>query len=259
MTPATLDHDEAGLTPVSAEDDTDSGPARNDRDRQRKCIVRQERHVRDEMVRFVLSPEAEVVPDLACRLPGRGAWVFASRSALDLAQTKGAFARAFRRPVRLPSGLTSIVADLLARRALDLLGMAKKAGDLVVGFEKVRESVRTERPLCLIEAADGSDDGRGKLLALMKAVHADDKRDAGTVERLRLPPVVGCFSAAELGMALGRERVIHACLKDGRVSRIWMRELGRVAGFRSLTPDDWRKAGGLVHDRDPATEGGTAS
>ncbi|MBU6318481.1 MAG: RNA-binding protein [Alphaproteobacteria bacterium] len=255
MTQATLDREGAALSEASADLETDVGPPRAGEGVERRCIVRQDRFPRDEMIRFVLSPEGEVTPDVACRLPGRGAWVCASSSAVDLAQSKGIFSRAFRQTVRTPPGLSATVGELLSKRALDFLGMSKKAGELVIGFEQVREAIRSERPACLIEASDGSADGRGKLLALLRAVHGGDRDDSVR----RLPELVGCFSGAELGMALGRERVIHACLREGRLSRVWMRELGRVAGFRPLWPVDWLRAGHSSDDHRPETEDGTAS
>jgi predicted RNA-binding protein YlxR (DUF448 family) len=255
MTQATLDPEGVVLSEASADLETDAGPPRAGEGVERRCIVRQDRFPRDEMIRFVLSPEGEVTPDIACRLPGRGAWVCANSSAIDLAQARGIFSRAFRQSVRTSPGLTATVSELLSRRALDYLGMTKKAGDLVIGFEQVRETIRSERPACLIEASDGSADGRGKLLALLRAVHGGERDDAVR----RLPELVGCFSGAELGMALGRERVIHACLREGRLSRVWMRELGRVAGFRPLWPVDWLHAGHSIDDHRPKTEDGTAS
>lgn len=252
---ATPDRETGVLSEALADPETDIRPPRAGDEVERRCIVRQDRFRRDEMVRFVLSPEGEVTPDVACRLPGRGAWVFADRAAIELAQARGVFSRAFRQSVRAPGDLSSAVAELLLKRTLDLLGMAKKAGELVIGFEQVREAIRSERLACLIEASDGSADGRGKLMALVRAVYGGGRDDASR----RVPDLVGCFSGAELGMALGRERVIHACLREGRFSRVWMRELGRVSGFRPLLPGDWLQAGYSSDDHRPETEDGTAS
>ncbi len=118
------------------------------------------------MIRFVLSPDGEVTPDLAGRLPGRGAWVSANRAAVEAALKKGAFSRAFKKQAKTPPGLVDAIDGLLARRVLDMLGLVKRSGDLILGFEQVREAVRASRPACLIEASDGSEDGRGKLLGL---------------------------------------------------------------------------------------------
>jgi predicted RNA-binding protein YlxR (DUF448 family) len=252
MQPAAQNHDPA-LSEPDSEIETDAGPARggkaarapgresgrdSGREPERRCIATLQRQPQGRMIRFVLSPDGEATPDLAARLPGRGAWVTASREALDLAVRKGAFSRAFKTQAKAPAGLPDQVETLLARRVLDMLGLAKRSGDLILGFEQVREWIRAERPGCLIEASDGAADGRSKLLGLLKAAHAADEAGPGFVDVAGL--VAGCFSAGELGMALGRERVIHACLKQGRFADAWMGELARLSGFRRLWPAEWR-------------------
>jgi predicted RNA-binding protein YlxR (DUF448 family) len=245
VAPATNSPD-VGLT-GDKELETDAGPhrgggkaARHDQP-QRRCIATGERRGQGEMLRFVLSPDGQVTPDLGARLPGRGAWVIAKKDAIELALSKGAFARAFKAQAKTPSDLPAQVESMLAKRALDGLGLAKRAGDLILGYQQVREAIFKAAPACLIEAADGAADGREKVLALALGVLgpslAADKDERS--ENQRLPPVIGCFSSEELGMALGRGRVIHACLKQGRFAQNWMGELARLAGFRLVWRTDW--------------------
>ena len=247
--------------------ETDGGPPRVGKGRAgeraasqngRRCIATMESHPQSQMIRFVLSPDGEATPDLAARLPGRGAWVLATREAVETAAKKGAFARAFKAQAKVQPGLADRVEQLLVSRTLDQLGLAKRAGDLILGFEQVREAIQTARPGCVIEASDGAADGRSNVLALLRAVHGPERgperdalsgRPAGRqdgdpalderVENHRLPPVAGCFSADELGMALGRERVIHACLKQGRFATSWTGELARLSGFRRVWLAGW--------------------
>jgi predicted RNA-binding protein YlxR (DUF448 family) len=250
MLPAATSDD--ALTGIDQVAETDAGPTRvgvaTSTDPQRRCIATMENRPQHEMIRFVLSPDGVATPDLAGRLPGRGAWVTSSRHALELAEKKGAFARAFRSQVKTPSGLSAQVEQLLSRRVLDQLGLAKRAGELILGFEQVREAIREEKPACLIEASDGAADGRDKVLGLLRGVHSGQGE---RLENLELPPVIGCFSADELGMALGRGRVIHACLKQGRFANSWMGELARLSGFRAVfwpagwpSPDARQSVGG---------------
>ena len=241
MPQATSDGELSG----NAEAETDAGPPRagkaGARDPERRCIVTMERRPQGEMIRFVLSPDGQVTPDLAARLPGRGAWVSANREALDLAVKKGAFNRAFKAQVKTPPDLSAQTETLLAKRILDQLGLVKRAGDLILGFEQVREAVREARPGCLIEASDGSEDQRQKVLALVKGLHGPNRDEAGKpAGNPDLPPVIGCFSGDELGMALGRERVIHACVKYGRIAHAWTGELARLSGFRRVWLPDWQ-------------------
>jgi hypothetical protein len=193
----------------------------------RRCLITQERQPSASMIRFALSPEGKVVPDLAGRLPGRGAWITARREALEQAVRKGAFSRAFRASVAAAPDLPAETERLLVSRCLSGIGLARRSGDLAFGYESVREALRSARPGALIEASDAADDGRGKILALAFALYAGDEGECGI-------PVITCFSSRELGMALGRERVVHACLAQGRISTSWLTEISRLSGFRAV-------------------------
>ncbi|MEP7210916.1 MAG: RNA-binding protein [Alphaproteobacteria bacterium] len=235
MPPAAQNSHDGDLTSTPGEIETDAGPGRSGgrftregdapASNGRRCVATMESKPAAELIRFVLSPDGEVTSDLAGRLPGRGAWVGANRAAVDLALKKGAFARAFKAQAKTVPDLADRIDAMLAKRALDMLGLAKRSGDLILGFDQVRDAVRSSRPACLVEASDGSKDGRGKLLGLARAIYADNGREV---------PVVGCFSGDEMGMALGRGRVIHACLEQGRFAQAWMGELARLAGFRPV-------------------------
>lgn len=249
--------------PVTAHEavETDAGPPRAGKaasrdpanEPGRRCIATMERRPQAEMIRFVLSPDAQVTPDIAARLPGRGAWVTGTREALEIAIKRGAFARAFKAQVKLPPDLPAQVETLLVRRAIDMLGMAKRSGDLILGFEQVREAIRDGRPACLIFASDASEDQRSKVLALVRGLYGPQPgENAG---KRGLPPAADCFSGDEMGMALGRERVVHACLKQGRIAHAWMGELARLSGFRRVWLPGWQPAsapgtGASGHDID---------
>lgn len=180
-----------------------------------------------QLIRFALGPDGMVVPDVAAKLPGRGAWARADRAALEQAVKKGGFARAFKRAVKTPEDLAGQTEALLARRCLDLLGMAQRAGALAVGATKVEHAIRAQPLRLLIEAADGAEEGREKLMSL----HIGLWRAP--------PPAVACFNATELGVALGRERVIHATLLQERLALVWATEISRLAGFRTIVPASW--------------------
>jgi len=178
------------------------------------------------LIRFVEGPDGAVVPDLGRKLPGRGVWVAADRLSVETAARKGLFSKAARKRMPAPADLAASVEALLSARLLASLGLARKAGLLVMGFEKVREAVAGGKALCLIEARDGAEDGRRKLLALMRAVP-------------RPPRLLGLFDGLELSLALGAENVIHSALLAGRGADRWTRDVERLAGFRPLFPESW--------------------
>jgi hypothetical protein len=221
--------------------ETDAGPARAgkaaSREPERRCIATMTVQPQAAMIRFALSPDMQVTPDVAGRLPGRGAWVTSSREALEIAIKRGAFARAFKAPVKADPDLLVQTEQLLVRRALDMLGMAKRSGDLILGFEQVREAIREARPACVLAAAEASADQRDKVLALVKGIYGPQRGE--TVTNRPLPPAADCFLGDEMGMALGRERVVHACLKQGRIVHAWMGELARLSGFRRVWLPGW--------------------
>jgi predicted RNA-binding protein YlxR (DUF448 family) len=211
------------MSPASSQIEAE-GPRR---ERERRCIVSGEHDSGANLIRFALSPDGVVTPDVAAKLPGRGAWVRADRAIIDQAGKKGAFARAFKAQAQVPDGLADVVEALLSRRCLDQLGMAQRAGALAVGATKVGAAIRSNPAFLLIEATDGAEEGREKLMSLHIGLWG------------RPPAAVGCFSSSDLGVALGRERVIHACLLQERLASVWAAEIGRLSGFRPTVPDSW--------------------
>jgi uncharacterized protein len=240
MPQATSDGELSGIAVA----ETDAGPPRAGkvaaRQPERRCIATMQSLPQARLIRFVLAPDGSVTPDLAARLPGRGAWVTASRDALALALKRGAFARAFKAPAKAGPDLADTVEKLLVRRAIDMLGMAKRSGELILGFEQVREAIRAARPACLIAASEASEDQRNKVLGLARGLYTPEPGKHAA--NRGLPPVADCFNGDELGMALGRERVVHACLKQGRIAHAWMGELARLSGFRRVWLPGWQPA-----------------
>lgn len=184
-------------------------------ERQRRCIVSGEVKETRNLVRFVVAPGGAVVPDVAERLPGRGIWLSASREMVGAACAKGLFAKAARAKVSVADDLADQTETLLARRCLDLLGLARRAGQAALGFEKVRTLISAGGAILLIAARDGADHGKAKLRGLGKSL-----------------PVVELFASAELSLAFGRENVIHAALAPGRLADRFLTETVRLAEFR---------------------------
>lgn len=188
-------------------------------DPRRRCIATGQIQEKDALLRFVLSPDREVVHDMGKDLPGRGIWVSCDRKAVDLAVKKRLFARAAKGPVTVPDDLGEKVDQKLARHCLSLLGLARKGGQLTVGFSKVEKALASRKAALLIAASDGAEDGRQKL-----------KRIAGDL------PVIDIFSNAELGQALGRENLVHACLGAGQLSARTLAAARRLAEYRAIIP-----------------------
>jgi hypothetical protein len=207
--------------------------------RQRKDIVLGEATDEARLIRFVAGPDGAVVPDLARKLPGRGIWVGADRDSVATAAKKGLFSRAAKAKLTAAPDLADQVEALLARRVLDGLGLARKAGGIISGYEKVVAALATGKVAWLIEASDGAEDGRRKILAAA--------RKAATAPRL-----LGAFNSDELGLALGGENVIHTALLAGRGIDRWTQDVERLSGFRPLSPPEWSVNGRWESERSSA-------
>ena len=195
--------------------------------RERRDVVSGEVMPEARLIRFVAGPDGAVVPDLARKLPGRGVWVEATRAAVAAAVQKNAFARSAKAPLKPGSDLPDLVDQLLARRCLEQLGLARKEGVLISGFEKTSAAIGSAKAAWWIEASDGAMDGRRKLFAVRAKSPKPDL------------PVCGAFSGAELGVSTGGENVIHVALLAGRRAGRWTEEVRRLAGFRRIVPQDW--------------------
>ncbi|WP_198671058.1 RNA-binding protein [Oceanibium sediminis] len=182
---------------------------------ERRCIATGATGPKAGLVRFVVGPDDHVVPDLAEKLPGRGIWVAADCAALEKAVSKGLFSRGAKRKVKADAGLPQMVSDLLAQRVVELLSLARKAGQARAGLEKVKALLVAEEAACLLQAADGS---------------------AREKTQLRPPKGENTYfsdlTAAELGLAFGRDRVIHAALISGGLADRVRYESTRLAGIR---------------------------
>ena len=186
----------------------------------RRCIASGASKPRDTLLRFVVDPAGALVPDLGESLPGRGLWVSAERATLEKACERGLFARTARRPIAVTPDLIDEVERQLTARALDTLGLARRAGALVTGFDKVQRALTERRVAVLVEASDGARHGRARLGALARDI-----------------PVIAQFDGAALSRSLGRENVVHAALAPGRLADRFLRESARLAGVRGNSGD----------------------
>ncbi|MDX1737590.1 MAG: RNA-binding protein [Alphaproteobacteria bacterium] len=191
-------------------------------DPMRKCLVTQERMARSALIRFVVGPDQVLVADLKAVLPGRGMWVSASAEALEKAKKKSLFAKAARNKVIVQDDFVEQVEKLLVRRCQELLSLANRAGDVVIGFEKVRAAMKAGSSAYggfALAARDGAEDGRRKVASLANALEIE---------------VSDVLTAEEIGYAFGRDMVIHAYLTPGGLTKSLRNELDRLAGFRGL-------------------------
>lgn len=234
---ARITTDADAAIPDGADDDAEepeTGPLR-------RCAVTRERLPKERMIRFVVGPGRELAPDLAGRLPGRGIWLSARRDVLETGRRPerpdagiaprgspklaGFFARAARGPVTLPDDLPGVLRIGLERRIGELLGLARRAGQAVSGFEKAREWIKAGRAGLIVQASDGSPAERARCVP------------PETAARLGLA-VVTPLDATTLGLVFGRERAVHVAVAQGKLAVALGHEARRLAGILGLEPAD---------------------
>ena len=205
------------------------------RSRERRCIVTGDLRDEAQLIRFVVGPDGDAVPDIAAKLPGRGMWITADSAILERAIAKNNFSKAAKTNVKAAADLVARVERLIVRRMLDDLGLARRSGALVAGFDNVVRALESSRPpVLLVEASDGAADGRRKL------------RNLAAGRGLK-PALIESLTVGEMSVALGRENVIHAALNSGQLAQRLIFEAGRLGGFRHAAKEH---AGST-----PATEG----
>jgi len=179
------------------------------------------------MIRFVVGPDRAIVPDFAARLPGRGIWLSARGDVIEPGRAEAdshrqlvrAFARAARGPVAVPSNLPSVLEEALVRRIAELLGLARRAGQAMAGFEKAREWMRANRARLILQASDGSGPEKARFLSGVSS------------SVLIMDPLPG----AAMGRLFGRDFVVHVAIAPGKLAESLAMEAGRLAGLRIRT------------------------
>jgi predicted RNA-binding protein YlxR (DUF448 family) len=221
-----------------ADPDLDDGPRTNRSATTRMCAVSREVRPIDELIRFVVSPEGWAVPDLKRKLPGRGLWVSASRQAVAEAVRRNQFSKGFKRDVRVAPTLAADTEALLVRGVIEALAMAAKAGQVVSGFGKVEDALKSRQAgdsvKALIHASDGAADGIRKLDAVAR-------QNAAINDESHEFPVVAALTSEQLDLALGRSNVIHAALLAGPASNTFLSRSQTLVRYRMA--DDDKTAG----------------
>ncbi|MEO0392673.1 MAG: RNA-binding protein [Pseudomonadota bacterium] len=185
---------------------------------ERRCLVQRESGNTDNLIRFALDPDGVVTPDIAEKLPGRGAWVTATKADINTALERGVFAKGFKQAVKIPDNLPDTLERLLRERCQNWLGLARRGGQAIAGHDKVSDWIRSDQAALLIQGSDASERGRQKLRAGRDTPFFDD-----------------VFTAAELGAVFGRDIAVHVAIARGSLAASLTRDLQRLRGF--LTPN----------------------
>lgn len=192
----------------------------------RTCIVTRESGSSENMIRFAASPDGALVPDIKGNLPGRGAWIKASRSILQEALRRKAFERNLQQELIIPDGLVEMVDRLLLKSALQSLSLTRKTGLVVSGLQKVDETVRSGQAAMVLHAFEAADDGKRKIA---QAIHAAQELGKDNV------PVISIFTGDDLGLAFGAAHVIHVAILKGAAAKSFIQRTQKLLSYREKT------------------------
>lgn len=198
--------------------------ARAEKALERQCAVTRRHGDDGDLLRFVRSPEGEIVPDLEHCLPGRGVWVGGTRETVEKAVKTKAFDRSLKSASRVAPDLADRIEAMLAKRVGATLALANKAGLVVPGFQQVDSALVKGPVSALLHGSDAAEDGAGKLDRKFKAIQGDFGRPA---------PIVAVLTIEQLSLAMGRPSVVHAALLPGGLTERFLREAERLQRYRS--------------------------
>jgi uncharacterized protein len=193
---------------------------------ERRCVATRSVRPVGELMRFVVAPDGSLAPDLKRKLPGRGVWVTATRSAFDDAVRTRAFSRSLKAPVAVSADLADRIDELLLRSALDMLSLANKAGLVVAGFAKVEDRLKGGRAAAVLTAREAAADGVRKLASASRNAHFSELA----------PPFITIFESRHFDLALGRSNVIHAALGVGPATTGFLTRVAALARWRGGDP-----------------------
>ena len=189
---------------------------------QRTCVACREHDAPDAMVRLVRHPvTGAIVPDLAGKLPGRGAWVHPRAACVaDLVKRRGKLGRALQGPVDA-STLPDVLREALVRAASDGISMAAASGSLLGGHDRLVQGLHSGAIRMVIVASDVSPRTLASLeRAATEAVEGTDEPRAIFVT---LP-----LTRDELGQRTGRGSRAALGVRSTRGSAFLRRQLRRL-------------------------------
>lgn len=200
----------------------------SDKQPNRQCALTREVKPVADLLRFVVSPDGELVPDTDAKAEGRGVWISLGEKQVAEAVRKKAFERSLKQQLTVPEDLAGLARRRLTERFVASLQMARKAGKLVTGAYQVREAIEKGEAVALITATDAAEDGRAKMLSSVRG-----RRKAAEEAGLPAPavPHLELLDSSQLGLAFGLESVIHAALVNGAASQSALERANRLARY----------------------------
>lgn len=180
----------------------------------RKCVATGQIKPTDELLRFVKTPDSRLVPDFNKKLSGRGLYVSNSKTLLKKALEKNLFIKSIHLFLKISEDFEQNVEHLLHQKGLDWLNLARKAGAVVAGFEKVKAHILKNKVAFVVEATDAADDGSRKMAALLKNLE-----------------VLKVYSSQDLSAAMRKGNAVYVAVLKSDVAKATYQNIKRYQTF----------------------------
>jgi predicted RNA-binding protein YlxR (DUF448 family) len=240
------------VSEIDDEELRDEGLGKKSNQQPRTCIVTRQKHEPQQLIRFVLAPNNEVTPDLAHKLPGRGAYVVMNKEKVGEAAKKNAFSKAFKQSVTIPQGLAETIATMLRKQVVEALAIANKAGLASFGYENVLKLATSRKAKMIIHASEGSERGFSKInsaisaeltLEMNEPLHFSAK--SGKEANEKNATVLRFLNGDELALATGKSGITHIGLKEGQALRLLLERAQKYQHYVGIFSSNERKTDSL--------------
>jgi uncharacterized protein len=186
---------------------------------ERQCALTRARAPKDSLLRLALDPDGKPFVDLLARAPGRGVYVSAEnlRKALEPKGLKMVFkGKAAALSREEVEARVEGTAHRLVARIVELIGLARRAGELELGIDTVLRALEGRMASTVVVALDASDRTVRKV---------EDSLGEATLVR--------ASTKEELGRLLGRDEVGVVAVHPGKLADRISDESLRLAGLTS--------------------------
>ncbi|MBR2137142.1 MAG: DUF448 domain-containing protein [Alphaproteobacteria bacterium] len=168
----------------------------------RKCVLSGEVKSKEELLRFVLLRDGTMIPDFDKKIDGHGFYVSNSKKTIEDLMQKNHLGKILHTKVTVPQDLAHTVETVLCQKCLNMINLARKAGCLVMGFEKVKEILSKDKAAFVIEACDSGEDGKQKIRAMAQSLN-----------------IYTLFDVATLSQTLNRENTVYLAVTKGPLGK----------------------------------------
>ncbi len=177
------------------------------------CYITKKFYPEELMIRFVLAPCNVLTLDLYHEFEGKEFYVLASKTELG---KMGQYLRKKNGKEFLQDDLISRIDDILRTRIVRLISLARKAGKVIIGYEKIQRGLSFNKIVLLIQAKDGSENRKKDLML----------PESQTTR-------IDCLNKYELGVPFQKHTITHIGFLKSSFTNPLIFDTSRLESLRS--------------------------